>query len=71
MSIGNVCPQVPKEPTATQYQPSSSIQASPPTKNEEQAQEEEDQIQDNEPPQDSGTDQGGDKVVTPKNHQLK
>jgi hypothetical protein len=62
MSIGDVCPQVPMEPTPTQDQPSSSIQASPPTQDEEQAQEEEYQIQDNEPPQDSGIDEGGDEV---------
>jgi hypothetical protein len=39
MSIEDVCPQVPKEPTPTQDQPSSSIQASPPTQDEEHAQE--------------------------------
>jgi hypothetical protein len=58
MSIGDVCPQEPEEPTPTQDQPLSSIQASSPTQNEEQAQEEEDQVQDNEPPQDDGIDQG-------------
>jgi hypothetical protein len=31
MSIGDVCPQEPEEPSQTQDQPSSSIQASPPT----------------------------------------
>jgi hypothetical protein len=49
MSIGDVCPQEPKEPSQAQDQPSSSIQASPPTQDEELAQDEEDQ--DNEPPQ--------------------
>jgi hypothetical protein len=46
MSIGVVCPQEPEEPSQAQDQPSSSIQASPPTKDEEMAQEEDD-----EPPQ--------------------
>jgi hypothetical protein len=54
MSIRDVCPQEPKEPLGAQDQPSSSIQASPPT------QEEEYQVQDNEPPQEEGIDQGGD-----------
>jgi hypothetical protein len=59
MYIRDICPQVLEEPTPTQDQPSSSVQASPPTKDEEQTQEEEDQIQDHEPPQDDGIDQGG------------
>jgi hypothetical protein len=54
MSIGEVCPQEPEEPSQAQDQPSSSIQASPPTQDEELAQEEEDQVQDNEPPQEEG-----------------
>jgi hypothetical protein len=62
MSIGDVCPQEPKEPSQAQDQPSSSIQAYPPTQDEELAQEEEDQVQDNEPPQEEGIDQGGDEV---------
>jgi hypothetical protein len=66
MSIGDVCPQEPKEPTPTQDQPLSSIQASSPKQNEEQAQEEEDRVQDNEPPQDDGIDQGGDEVEQEK-----
>jgi hypothetical protein len=61
MSIGDVCPQEPEEPSQAQDQPSSSIQASPPTRDEEPAQEE-DQVQDNEPPQEEGIDQGGDEV---------
>jgi transposase InsO family protein len=60
MSIGDMCPQVPEDPTPTQDQPSSSIQASPPTQGEEQAQEEEDQIKYNEPPLDDGIDHEGD-----------
>jgi hypothetical protein len=39
ISIGDVCPQVPKEPTPTQDQPSSSTQASPLAQDEQQAQE--------------------------------
>jgi transposase InsO family protein len=62
MSIGDVCAQVPEEPLQAQDQPSSSIQASPPTQDEELAQEEEDQVQDNQPPQEEGIDQGGDEV---------
>jgi hypothetical protein len=42
MSIVDVCPQEPKEPSQEQDQLSSSIQASPPTQDEELAQEEED-----------------------------
>jgi hypothetical protein len=54
MSIKDVYPKESKEPTQAQDQPSSSIQASPPTQNEDQAQndEDEDQVVDN--------DQGGD-----------
>jgi hypothetical protein len=59
MSIGDMCPQVSGEPTPTQDQPSSSIQASPPTQDEEQVQEFEELVQDNELPQDEGTGQGG------------
>jgi hypothetical protein len=62
MSIGDVYPQEPEEPSQAQYRPSSSIQASPPTQDEELAQEEEDQVQDNAPPQEEGIDQGGDEV---------
>jgi hypothetical protein len=65
MSIGDVCPQEPEEPSQAQDQPSSSIQASPPTQDEELAQEEEeeDQDQDNEPPQEEGIDQGEMKLI--------
>jgi hypothetical protein len=62
MSIRDVCTQEPEEPSQAQDQPSSSIQASPPTQDEELAQEEEDQVQDNEPPQEEDIDQGGDEV---------
>jgi hypothetical protein len=62
MSIGDVYPQEPEEPSQAQDRPSSSIQASPPTQDEELAQEEEVQVQDNAPPQEEGIDQGGDEV---------
>jgi hypothetical protein len=62
MSIEDVCPQESEEPSQAQDQPSSSIQESPPTQDEELAQEEEDQVQDNEPPQEEGINQGGDEV---------
>jgi hypothetical protein len=48
MSIGDVCPKESEEPSQAQDQPSSSIQASPPTQDEEMSQEEEDEDQDNE-----------------------
>jgi hypothetical protein len=60
MSIGDVCPNESEEPTQTQDQPSSSMQASPPTQDEEMAQEDEDEDQDDEPPQEEDIDQGGD-----------
>jgi hypothetical protein len=62
MSIGDVCSQEPEEPSQAQDQPSSSIQASPTTQDEELAQEEEDQDQDNEPPQEEDIDHEGDEV---------
>jgi hypothetical protein len=62
MSIGNVCPKESKEPTHTQDQPSSSIQASPPTQDEDQTQDDKDQDQEDEPPQEEDTDQGRDEV---------
>jgi hypothetical protein len=64
MSIGDVCPKEYEEPTQAQDQPSSSIQASPPTQNEDQAQEDEDEDQDDEPPQEEDIDQGGMKIIT-------
>jgi hypothetical protein len=60
MSIGDVCPKESEEPTQAQDQPSSSMQASPPTQDEDKAQEEEDEDQDNEQPQEEDIDQGGD-----------
>jgi hypothetical protein len=61
MSIGDVCPKESEESAQKQDQPSSSKQASPPTQDEEVAQENEDQDQDDEPPQEEDIDQGGDK----------
>jgi hypothetical protein len=51
MSIGDVCPKESEEPTQAQDQPSSSMQASPPTQDEDQAQDDEDEDQEDEPPQ--------------------
>jgi hypothetical protein len=51
MSIGDVCPKEYEEPSQAQDQPSSSIQASPPTQDEDMAQQEDDEDQDDEPPQ--------------------
>jgi hypothetical protein len=62
MSIGDVCPKESKEPTQVQDQPSSSNQASPPTQDEDQAQDNEDEDQEDEPPQEEDKDQGGDEV---------
>jgi hypothetical protein len=56
MSIRDVCPKESKEPSQAQDQPSSSIQASPPTQDEEMAQEEEDEDQDEKPPQEEDID---------------
>jgi hypothetical protein len=60
ISISDVCPKESEELTQTQDQPSSFMQASPPTQDEAQAQEEEDEDQDDEPPQEEDIDQGGD-----------
>nr|AEJ07943.1 Ji4 putative pol protein [Zea diploperennis] len=60
MSIGDVCPKESKEPPNAQDQPSSSMQASPPTQNEDEAQDVEQEDQEDEPPQHDGNDQGGD-----------
>ena len=58
MSIGDVCPRESEKPPSAQDQPSSSMQASPPTQNEDEAQVDEEGDQSNEPPQDDGIDQG-------------
>jgi hypothetical protein len=60
MSIGDVCPKEIEEPIQAQDQPSSSMQASPPTQDEDEAQDDEEEDQEDEPPQDNDNDQGGD-----------
>jgi hypothetical protein len=62
MSIRDVCPKESEEPTQAQDKSSSSIQASPPTQDEDQAQDFEDEDQEDEPPQEEDNDQGGDEV---------
>jgi hypothetical protein len=61
MYIGDVCPKESEEPIHAQDQPSSSNQASPPTQDEDQAQDGENEDQE-EPPQEEDNDQGGDEV---------
>jgi hypothetical protein len=60
MSIRDVFPKESEEPPQAQYQPSSSMQASPPTQDEDEAQDDEGEDQEDEPPQEDGNDQGGD-----------
>jgi hypothetical protein len=60
MSIGDVCPKESEEPPQAQDQPSSSMQASPPTQDEDQAQGDENEDQEDEPSQEEDNDQGGD-----------
>jgi hypothetical protein len=60
MSIGDVCPKESEEPTQAQDQPSSSMQAYPPTQDKDQAQDDEDEDQEDELPQEEDMDQGGD-----------
>jgi hypothetical protein len=62
MFIGDVCPKESEEPTQAQDQPSSSNQASPPTQDEDQAQDNEDEDQEDETPQVEDMDQGGDEI---------
>jgi hypothetical protein len=68
MSIGDVCPKDSEEPTQAQDQLSSSIQASPPTQDEDQAQDNEDEDQEDEPHQEEDHDQGGDEVDEDKEY---
>jgi hypothetical protein len=58
MSVGDVCPKESEEPTQAQDQPSSSMQASPPTQDEDQAQDSENEDQEDEPHQEEDNDQG-------------
>jgi hypothetical protein len=60
MSIGDVCPKELEEPPQAQDQPSSSMQSSLPTQDENEAQHDEGEDQEDEPPQEDGNDQGGD-----------
>jgi hypothetical protein len=60
MSIGDVCPKESEEPTQAQDQLSSSNQASPPTQDEDQAQDDENEDQEDEPPQEEDNDPEGD-----------
>jgi hypothetical protein len=60
MSIGDVCPKESEEPPHAQDQPSSSIQASPPTQDEDKAQDDEGEDQEDEPPEEESNDQWGD-----------
>jgi hypothetical protein len=60
MSIRDVCPKESEEPPHAQDQPSSSTQASPPTQDEDKAQNDEGEDQEVEPPQEESNDQGGD-----------
>jgi hypothetical protein len=62
MSNGDVFPKESEEPTQAQDQPSSSNLASPPTQDEDQAQNDEDEDQEDEPPQEEDNDEGGDEV---------
>jgi hypothetical protein len=62
MSTRDVCSKESEEPTQAQDQSSSSNQASPPTQDEDQAQDDENEDQEDEPPQDEDNDQGGDEV---------
>jgi hypothetical protein len=60
MSIGDVCSKESEETPQAQDQPSSSMQASPPTQDEDEAQDDEGEDQEDEPPQEESNDQGGD-----------
>jgi hypothetical protein len=60
MSIGDVCLKESEEPTQAQDQSSSSNQASPPTQDEDPAQDGENEDQKGEPPQEEDIDQGRD-----------
>jgi hypothetical protein len=63
MSIGDVRPKESEEPPQAQDQPSSSIQASPPTQDEDKDQDDKDEDQEDEPPQEEDDDQGEMKIM--------
>jgi hypothetical protein len=56
----DMCPKEFEEPPHAQDQPSSSIQSSPPTQDEDQAQDDKNEDQEDEPPQEEDNDQGRD-----------
>ena len=56
MSIGDVCPKESEEPTQAQDQPSSFMQASPPTQDKDQVQNDDNEYQEDEPPQEEDND---------------
>jgi hypothetical protein len=58
MSIGDVCPKEIEEPIQAQDQPSSSMQASPPTQDEDETQDDEGEDQEDEPPQEDAMIKG-------------
>jgi hypothetical protein len=60
MSIRDVCPKESEEPPQAQDQPLSSMQPSPPTQDEDRAQDNEEKDKEDEPPQEEDNDQGGD-----------
>jgi hypothetical protein len=66
MSIGDVCPKESEEPPQAQYQPSYSNQASPPTQGEDQAQDNEEEDLEDEPPQERSMIKG-DMTIIKKN----
>jgi ribosomal protein L12E/L44/L45/RPP1/RPP2 len=58
ISIRDVCPKEFEEPPQAQDQSSSSMQASPPTQDEDEAQDDENEDQEDETPQEEDNDQG-------------
>jgi hypothetical protein len=60
MSIGDVCPKESEKSPQTQDQLSSSMQASPPTQDEDQDQNDKNEVQEDEPSQEEDNDQRGD-----------
>ena len=66
MSIGDVCPKESEEPPQAQDQPSSSMQASPPTQDEDEAQNDEGEDQEVEPLQEENNDQDEEDEQVPR-----
>jgi hypothetical protein len=71
MSIEDVCPKESEEPSQAQDQPSSSMQASPPTQDKNHTQDDENEDQEDEPPQEEDNDQEiqGQRSPHPRVHQ--